>query len=111
MQPFLARAEEEGAGRVIAFIEDFDDGQGKGFYPCCAVGVRTSFAQGERSLATSLLTLLLRANRLLAERPAEVVPLVARWLGRRSRWRRAPSRRSVSSPISTANGSAVRSPG
>lgn len=81
MQPFLARAEEEGAGRVIAFIEDFDDGQGKGFYPCCAVGMRTSFAQGERRLAASLLTLLLRANRLLAERPAEVVPLVARWLG------------------------------
>lgn len=81
MQPYVATAQKENAGVLVAVIEDFKDESGPGLFPCCAVAAREEFLGKNRIAAVKLVTLLMRANGYLAENPVESAPLVAKWLG------------------------------
>jgi NitT/TauT family transport system substrate-binding protein len=80
MQPVLAEAEYEGAGRLIAYIEDYESTGGKGYFPCCAIGAREDFVENNREAAEKFLSLALRANRYVSDNPRVAAPKVARWL-------------------------------
>lgn len=80
MQPLLAEAEFAGAGKIIAYIEDFETAGGEGYFPCCALGAREEFISRNPGQAEKFLTLVLRANRYVSQNPKEAAKKVAKWL-------------------------------
>jgi NitT/TauT family transport system substrate-binding protein len=79
MQPYVAMAQEQGAGKLVTFLEEIPF-ESAGPYPCCAVAARSGVLQAQGRAVELLLELLLRATRHLAEDPEGAAPLVAQWL-------------------------------
>lgn len=81
MQPFVAVAQDEKLGNLVAVLEDFSDEKGSGLYPCCALAARTGFIEREEDTVVKLVRLLMSANLYLAKNPGEASTVVAAWLG------------------------------
>jgi len=81
MQPFLSLAEEKGIGKTIAMLSELPPrGRWEG-NPCCALAASTVFVGSHPGPAEAFVTLMMRANAFVAERPGESAGLVAEWLG------------------------------
>ncbi|TAL15955.1 ABC transporter substrate-binding protein [bacterium] len=80
MQPLLAEAQFAGAGKIIAYIGDFETAGGEGYFPCCALGAREEFISRNPGQAEKFLTLVLRANRYVSQNPGKIAQKVAKWL-------------------------------
>lgn len=78
-QPYLALAEEQGTGKVIAMMDDML-AQGKGL-PCCALAGNIAYLQNHPEPSEALLVLLMRATLFLNEQPMESTGQISRWLG------------------------------
>lgn len=80
MQPYLALAEEKGAGKVIAMLSDMPpEGKWQG-NPCCALAGNESYLQTQPEAAESLLILLMRANQFINDQPQDSARQISRWL-------------------------------
>ena len=81
MQPFPAMAEAKGTGRMIAQLADLPPtGRWHG-YPCCALAGNNAYVHDQPEVVESMVTLLLRAARLLAAQPEKSAEQVGQWLG------------------------------
>jgi NitT/TauT family transport system substrate-binding protein len=80
MQPVVAEAEFSGAGKNIAYLDDYESPEGKGYFPCCAIAAREDFIKSDPEAAEKFLLLMMRANRYISENPLKAAPDVARWL-------------------------------
>lgn len=79
MQPYVAMAQEQGTGKLVAFLEEIPLAAA-GPYPCCAVAARSGVLAAQGPAVERLLEVLLRATRYLAEDPEGSAPIVAGWL-------------------------------
>ncbi len=80
MQPFLALAEEKGAGKVVAMLRDLPPhGKWQG-HPCCALAGNEHYLQAQPEVAEAMLTLLMRATRFINEQPQQSAEQIGRWL-------------------------------
>lgn len=81
MQPFVAMAEEQGAGRLVALLGDLSpDGQWKGI-PCCAFAGNMESVTQYRPEVEAFLSLMMRASKYLVRNQDQAAGKVAGWLG------------------------------
>ncbi|WDP91617.1 MAG: ABC transporter substrate-binding protein [Desulfobacter sp.] len=81
MQPFLALAEYQGAGKGIASLSELPPkGKWKG-HPCCAFAATQDYLEEHPIIAENMLRLMLRANAFINRFPKKSAAQVARWLG------------------------------
>lgn len=82
-QPFLARAEAAGVGRLVGLLEDLAQASGEAplTYPCCALGAREDSLQRHATAVDGFVKLLREATRYAATQPDDTARLVAHWLG------------------------------
>lgn len=88
VQPYVAMAEEQKAGRVLGTFEKLPGGlcaprpgRDPCDVPCCAVGVRESFLRGQPEAARALAALVAGAAELIRSQPARAAAWAAAWLG------------------------------
>jgi NitT/TauT family transport system substrate-binding protein len=80
MQPYLAMAEERGAGKVIALLRDLPPaGKWQGS-PCCALAASDAFSAAHPEVARAMVTLMLRSIAFINLDPNKSAEEVARWL-------------------------------
>jgi len=83
MQPFLAKAEAAGVGRLVGLLEDLAQVPGEDplTYPCCALGAREDSLRRHATAVDGFVKLLREATRYAATEPDDTAHLVAQWLG------------------------------
>lgn len=83
MQPFLAKAEAAGVGRLVGLLEDLAQVPGEAplTYPCCALGAREDGLRRHATAIDGFVHLLRDATRYAAAQPDDTARLVAQWLG------------------------------
>ena len=80
MQPFLALAEEKGAGKIIAMLSDMPpEGKWQG-HPCCALAGNENYLRAQPEVTESMLTLLMLASRFINDQPRKSAEQIGCWL-------------------------------
>lgn len=79
-QPYVAMAEHEGAGKMIAPLSELPpEGKWKNT-PCCALAGKKQYVSENQKAVKPLLTLLLRANEFITNNQEKSAELIAKWL-------------------------------
>jgi ABC-type nitrate/sulfonate/bicarbonate transport system substrate-binding protein len=88
VQPRLALAKEQGAGRVLSLLEDLPGalcdgpcGAGGCLVPCCALAGRADLLAKSPAAAEALVALVLASNRAIGRDPDWGAAHAAAWLG------------------------------
>lgn len=81
MQPFVALAEQQKVGKVIAQLSELPPAGKWLGTPCCAVAGNEQYVRDNPEVVEAMLTLLLRASRRIGAEPETSARQVARWLG------------------------------
>ena len=79
-QPYVAMAEHQGVGKMIASLSDLPPAGKWKNNPCCALAGNKKYVSENQQVVKPLLTLLLRANRFISQNPEQSAVQIAKWL-------------------------------
>ena len=80
-QPFVAMAEQQGVGKMIASLSELPPAGKWKNNPCCALAGNNKYVAGYPQVIEPFLTLLLRSNRFISQKPEQSAEQIAQWLG------------------------------
>lgn len=81
MQPYLALAEADGSGRLVALLSGMTGSASDFGYPCCAIAARTAALEAHGEAISRFVDLMRVATDLIYAQPELCASAVSAWLG------------------------------